>query len=636
MINKLDFLSPPITLFYLERRTHTSKIGGLLIILLISLCSSYIIYLLYLIIKHKKVTALFYKKFENDIGQYYLNPNSIFYFIQLHSIDNESFKYIYASKYIRTYSYYGNTDFDESSLDRIDHWVYDTCREGIDNKDLDPSLFQNINNFNNSACLRYYFNSKEKKYYSIGEKEYIWPFLEHGIAQKNNRFLHTSMQKCTNDSVINNLFGDCPSQEEIDEYIAKLAAIFMYLVDKQIDPTDYKKPIQNYMQSITSGIGTAESFEENYVFYSPLKLRTKEGTILERNKELNSIFFDSNIKISSPNSKQYFKLARFTQFLQNNIQIYERRYDDITDILSDLGGIIQCVFNIFYWINFLYNKYIIVSDTNSLFFTMLTKRADSINGEKIITKFNKSINKNNNLNNSSFNDLNANKNNNTVIGNLMDRYNDNSHYNGIGNFREENDSKINGSSSKSKENNTKKEKHFSFNLIHPKKYKRNISLFNSVIRNNSFKKKNNNNNNINNTNDIHIVNKMKELHYHSSTNKKSYYLNNNRKKNFYFNHDNIKEESNLDISKNNLVNQTIKLSQYFNDNIKLNKKYSFYNFLKSIFSQKINNINFLIKYRKCLLSEEHVLKSHINNIILEKKLNVDKYQDISFIDSFNE
>jgi hypothetical protein len=30
---------------------------------------------------------------------------------------------------------------------------------------------------------------------------------------------------------MNELFGDCPPQEEIDEYTTKIVAIFMYLVD---------------------------------------------------------------------------------------------------------------------------------------------------------------------------------------------------------------------------------------------------------------------------------------------------------------------------------------------------------------------------------------------------------------------
>ena len=184
MIKKLDLLSPPITLFYLERRTHTSKIGGSFVLLLIFFCASYIIYRLYLIIGHKKLTSLYYKKFENDIGQYFLNSSSIYFFIQFHSMDNQSYQYQYASKYVRTYTYFGNSDFDESDLDKIDHWVYDSCIEGIDNKNLAPNLLKNINNFENSACLKYYYKSNERKYYSLSDKEFIWPFLAHGTAQK--------------------------------------------------------------------------------------------------------------------------------------------------------------------------------------------------------------------------------------------------------------------------------------------------------------------------------------------------------------------------------------------------------------------------------------------------------------------
>jgi len=180
--------------------------------------------------------------------------------------------------------------------------------------------------FNSSACLRYFYNSTEKNYYSLDDQKFMWPYLAHGTAQKNNIFLHTSIQKCTNDSSINKLFGDCPSQTEIDEYTTKIVAIFLYLVDNQVDPTNYKNPIRKYIQSITSGVGTVQGFEETYIFYSPLKVRTTEGSILQNTKDLKSLYFDSHIKISTPNSESYFKLGRFTHFIQNNIQIYERRY----------------------------------------------------------------------------------------------------------------------------------------------------------------------------------------------------------------------------------------------------------------------------------------------------------------------
>ena len=60
-LNKIDFLSPPITLFHLEKRTHTSKIGGCFLILMLSIISAYISFLLYDLIDHKKLTTLFHK-----------------------------------------------------------------------------------------------------------------------------------------------------------------------------------------------------------------------------------------------------------------------------------------------------------------------------------------------------------------------------------------------------------------------------------------------------------------------------------------------------------------------------------------------------------------------------------------------
>ena len=43
---------------------------------------------------------------------------------------------------------------------------------------------------------------------------------------------------------VNNIFGKCPSQEEIDAYINKFFEIYLYFTDTQIDPLNYKKQIQ--------------------------------------------------------------------------------------------------------------------------------------------------------------------------------------------------------------------------------------------------------------------------------------------------------------------------------------------------------------------------------------------------------
>ena len=184
MFNRLDFLSPPITLFHLERRTHTSKIGGFLVIVFVTICVVYISYLLYYSLSYNRVTSTFFKKFQYEIGRYSFDSSSIFHFIQIFSTECGGYFDKYDTKYIRAFITYVHSNFKDADLELYDHWVFDTCRKDIDDKGLDPLLFENVNNFTNAVCIRHFYNSTEKKYYSLGEEGFFWPYLEHGTAQK--------------------------------------------------------------------------------------------------------------------------------------------------------------------------------------------------------------------------------------------------------------------------------------------------------------------------------------------------------------------------------------------------------------------------------------------------------------------
>ena len=376
MINYIDFLSPPITLFHLEKRTHTSKIGGILVIIMSSIIVSYISFLFYKVICHKNMISIFHKKFQFEAGYYSFNSSSVFPFFQLFSRENGGFFDKYNSKYIRIYTTYSHSNYSDNNLDLYDHWVFDSCQNN-DKKGLDSSLFSNIINFTNSACIKYYYNSTEKKYYSLEDKDFSWPYIEHGLSQSKNVYLTTLVQKCTNFSKIKEILGECPPQKEIDEYLNKYIEIYLHFTDIQVDPTNYELPFQKYVQTINSRIGTNEFFEENYIYYSPLKIRTKEGSFLGKTKDINSFYFDYNRKdnnINTINNGKYFTITKYYHFMQNNVQIYERIYDNIFDLFSEIGGVVQFIFYIFFWTNFIYNKYIIAYDTYSLFFSVQNEK----------------------------------------------------------------------------------------------------------------------------------------------------------------------------------------------------------------------------------------------------------------------
>ena len=100
----LDFLSPPITLFHLERRTHTSILGGILVIVMGCTYITYISYLLFHLIKHSKITSIYYKKFEYEAGSFSFNTSSIYHFIQIFSANNGGYFDKFESKYIRAFT----------------------------------------------------------------------------------------------------------------------------------------------------------------------------------------------------------------------------------------------------------------------------------------------------------------------------------------------------------------------------------------------------------------------------------------------------------------------------------------------------------------------------------------------------
>ena len=621
-MKQLDFLSPPITLFHLERRTHTSKIGGCLVIIMSFLYIAYITYLLYHLIGRSKITSIFYQKFQYEAGYYSFNSSSIFHFIQIYSTGSGGHFDKFETKHVRAYTTFFQTNITYSNLDFFDHWVFDTCERDIDDKNLDPALFENIVNFTNAVCIKYYYNSTKKKYYKLEEEGFIWPHLEHGMSNRQNIYLSTSILKCRNNSIINTILGNCSSQEEIDKYVNKYNFLYLYFTDKQIDPTNYNNPMQQFFQTITTIIGNEKTYIESFIHYSPIKLKTNEGSLFGMKYENNSYRFDYNRKGSAENDKNMFFLTKYYHLMQNNVQVYERRYDNIFDLLSDIGGVIQTIFYAFFWLNYLYNKYIIAYDTNSLFFAVKDNNENNYN-KKINDKRKMPIRKYETIHNLGFEKSNKLKMN--VFKNHFDIKNNKNIINLI---------PMDIKSSRDvyqKKNSVENSINFK-TIIHPNINKLSIDQNSSL----SILKDNNSN----------IINKNKKITLQNNN------LNiNNIKKNKikkavtgFMQKDEINR---FWLSRESLAKISHKETNIQEILCKKNKKeikeISFIKFLKDIIMENKKGSNyFLIKFRKHLLSEEHLFKTHVKIILLEKQYyfnkNSNSYSNnnINVYECFNE
>ena len=665
MLNKIDFLSPPITLFHLERRTHTSKIGACLVITLIIICLSFAIFLLYNLITHNKMTYIFHKKFEFEAGHYSFNSSSVFHFIQIFSTEGGGYFDIFDSRYIRAYTTYARSNLSYDNLYLSDHWLFDSCRKDIDDKDLEPSLFENVENFTNGVCIRHYYNSLEKKYYSFGTKGFKWPYLEHGISQRNNIYLTTIVQKCSNNSIINQILGKCHSQKEIDDYLSKYLAIYLYFTDTQVDPTNYEKPITKYLQVVSTGIGTSQTYVESYIHFSPLRIKTKIGSIFGNNYDINSFYFDFNRKGAANNAgEKYFTITKYYHLMQNNVQIYERRYNNIFDIFSDIGGISQFIFYLFYWINYIYNQFVIDFDTNYLFFSIQDNKSNNNrnNNIKITSSISNKIKINGNDNkiyhiqnnivqlsgkgkkrygNSKFyvdkSNKKESKNNNQGLGISIKP---------IEIYKEDNCSSNKGKNDKALKSKIRREKTLvlkKFNIDSSKDFLFKINKDTEIFDN--LESKNNENNRLNNPTNNNINLKYNKTIIRSKKNNLDFGLNNKPKiikedeNKKISNEPNKNFISNIFISKTSINKINYKKGKEVSDKRNCKKIKSFYiiNYIRNIFSKKEReNYQYLSLFRKHLLSEEHLLKSHIYMVLFGKKYDLDKDETTNIFECYNE
>ena len=373
----LDYLSPKITLFYKYKKRHSSPIGGILTLLMIIICALFILKFLIRLFLHSSPSVIFYRKYENDLSKYSLDSSSIPHLIWLNNNDNENYKAIINNKAIRVIllaeenNYAANT----SNLRNYEHWVYDSCENNdfINYEELIFNDYYIYNKYNkdvsNAICIKYYYDKTEQQYYSLKNKtlnnKFKYPYLEHGISNKNNTILSTVIEKCTNNSITNDIFGNCENEEDILTYLNEHNSAYIQVLDHQVDLTNYNRPIQSYFMGISSFLLHNNGYEVNTINFNPLLIKSSENLMNDEVIEKNTVIIDSTqTTIISSNDKI---LLKYLFCIQNYKQIYERKYTDLFDAFSSIGGIVQFCYYVFYIINYFYNDFILILNTQNLF-----------------------------------------------------------------------------------------------------------------------------------------------------------------------------------------------------------------------------------------------------------------------------
>ena len=370
-IKKLDILSPPITLFFSGEPSNSSIFSGILSITSYLLIVVAAFYYALKFINRDSPKAYFVNRYVEDAGNFPVNATQMFHFIQIEDPSvKKKLPFDYASFRIVGFDsiFAGDYSSDPSIIETIAHWVYGNCNNNSDTKGIGYLITQDY--YEQSACIRKYYDVSKKTYYETGEEGFRWPVIEKGCSNPKRTYYGLVMQRCDmTSSLIREQGPECKTSSEIDEVIAKSSFNFE-IIDHYADILNYEKPFTKYLYEVTSEIAN-NYFAVQHLNFNPANILTHNG-----------FFFDNQVKeeayIFTQNDKQNIEgnihgcLIGVFYWMQNTLQYYERNYDRIQDILSNIGGISRTVSTVAFLLNLLVNNYIVLLNTEE--FVLNTER----------------------------------------------------------------------------------------------------------------------------------------------------------------------------------------------------------------------------------------------------------------------
>ena len=151
-LKKLDFLSPPITLYFKGENTHSSIFSGILSIIDYLVITAFTIYYAIDFINRESPSTYFFNSYIEDAGNFTMNASSIFSYFQMMNstiyspkdADFDSIRLIGLDR-ITIDNYMEDTD-----LEHYNHWLYGNCNNQSDTEGIGYLITQD--KFEQSAC----------------------------------------------------------------------------------------------------------------------------------------------------------------------------------------------------------------------------------------------------------------------------------------------------------------------------------------------------------------------------------------------------------------------------------------------------------------------------------------------------
>ena len=371
-LKKLDMISPPITLYFNGEAQHMSIFSGILTIITFIFIFISAIYYALLFVNRNNPKAYFFNRYIEDAGTFPVNASSMFNFIQVNNKRTNKvvpFDFSVIRAVGLDNAFYDEYMNNPNIISGIDHWIYGYCNNNTDTEGIGYLI--NFDYYEQSACIRSYYDHSKKQYFKTEEDGFKWPIIEKGCSHPERTYYGIIMQRCDETPEILKSQGPaCKSEDEITEEINKIGLKFQ-LIDQYTDILNYNRPFTKYFYEVTSAI-TNGVYIINHLNFNPANILTHNGFFFDNQVEERSYYFTQNEKhtvdqsILAEGQTTNGCLIGIYFWMQNTLQYYERNYDRIQDILSSIGGISRVLLTVSSIINLLVHNFIILLDTENL------------------------------------------------------------------------------------------------------------------------------------------------------------------------------------------------------------------------------------------------------------------------------
>ena len=388
-LKKCDFISPPITLYFKGESSHVSIYSGILSIITIIIIIIASVYYIIEFIHRKSPKAYFFTRYVEDAGNFPLNSTQMFHFIQVTNPENNQIIPLdfQAFRIIGFDDAYADDYMNDGEIAKVkNHWIYGNCNNDSDTKGISYLITHKY--YEQSACIRKYYDAAKKKYFNTEEEGFRWPIIKKGCSNPERTYYGIIMQRCDKASEFIKAQGpECKSSSEID-VIIKYSSLSFQIIDHYADMLNYEMPLTKYFYELATGFLVNHYLVQNLNF-NPASMLTHNGIFFDNEVKEEAYFYTQNEK-QSLNEEDLNKDGKSTNgcliaiyfWMQNTLQYYERHYDRAPDVLSNIGGISSIVFQAVSILNLLVYNFIVILDTEEI--ALNSKQKNNKNSKKVI------------------------------------------------------------------------------------------------------------------------------------------------------------------------------------------------------------------------------------------------------------